>query len=564
MRNLLFIFLFCAQIAQAQFQVGENPGYYGSQLTDEDLYDLMFASGASLSRSTVDILSAQQYGFITFVDRLNYALQKGLHNNVFILGINQTQYAGRSTNIVDGVQSWLPASIDSAIFNSDGTVNKKNQFAYYCYSVVDSLKGFATRYEVLNEPDLTNFDNSVWATQEPKANNMPNMNDTIGSYIKLCKIAYTVIKKYQPTAIICTGGLGYPSWYRWFVNKGGLKWVDENSFHDYPYFAWTTQQKNLRNSDNAAVCVDTLLAQFRAVDNTKPNIMTETNVPRWSYVAKNAIFPNNKQWGSDQCQDNYTLKIISHLARESVLLLSLYQTGETADSGTNDGTAKSEIDAMGAYKKLVGTTAANAKITNSGLSMKAYTSLLGKYKIDTSDRSQTSSVDFSKWDSSGKKGWIIWAKCTLDTSETASGVYTFTDTSEHEVYDNHGNFLRICGDTIHLTGKPNFCKQHNPDLALIPPPQRVRTNTDTTFSTKIYPNPARDKVTIEINAKTNGGILIVFYNSAGSVEKFYTGFKTNDQYKTDIFTNFMKQGYYTVTILINGSLQSTKKIIILR
>ena len=70
----------------AQFQLGENPGYYGSQYTDQQLYDLMYAAGARSTRSSVSVQFDLQYGMPTFQARLQYPYStKGMRNNTFFL-----------------------------------------------------------------------------------------------------------------------------------------------------------------------------------------------------------------------------------------------------------------------------------------------------------------------------------------------------------------------------------------------------------------------------------------------------------------------------------------------
>lgn len=574
MRNqLLFIFLLTiTNTVSGQFSVCENIGYYGGAMADDSLYDLEQKTGASGSRSTIDIGSYLTYHINTYQERLNHASKIGLKNSIFFLNINKVAYAHRSTAIINGVQSWLPQNLDLPTFNNDGSINRNNYWGAYCYDVFDSLQSFgAIYYEIENEPDQTGANPDVdWLSREPFASELTNMNDTIGNYILLCKIAYEVKQKLQPGAKICTGGLGYPQFYKWFLKKGGGKYIDVNSIHFYPYWHWTSNTQNKRNSSYAAFLCDSIVTEFRKIDSGKfQMIMTETNLPRWRYVDSLAQFPNNKLWGSDVCQTNYTLKCISHLANDGLLTMSFYQTGETGDSGLNNGTAKSEIDAMGAYKKLIGvTTEAQAKMTNQGRVILAYTSLLSNYKIDTSDKAREPGVDFSEWDSIGaiKKAYIICAVTTKDTSEVATAVHEFADKGQYDVFDCFGHYLRTCTDTIHLTGAANICKQHQTALALIPPPI-VSRNTDTTFEVTVSPNPTKDQIRVRIHTQNNSAVMITIFDVYGTLmnisgHKFITGFTSSLNYDNTIRFNF-ESGIYFVKINLNSK-QVIKKLIVIK
>lgn len=547
----------------AQFTTGENPGYYGTQYTDQQIYDLMYASGARCTRSTLSVQFYLQYGISTYVARMEYPyLSKGMRGNVF----NLTATAGPNyTGMSD--TSWIPAGLYLAPFNSDGSINTNNGWAKYCYDIVTNIGAYFDYFEVWNEPDLTKANPAVdWATREPLASELPNMKATVKDYVQLCKIANQVIKKYQPAAKICTGGLGYPNFYKWFVHDGGLPWIDVNSFHKYPYYDWTLFTGNHRNSDYAAADIDTAIAQFRAIDNTKAMMITETNIPRWSYVDSSAQFPNNKQWGADQTQTDFTLKVISHAANAGLQLMTFYQAGETGDSGMNDGTAKSEIDAMGVYKDLVKATPGKEVMTNSGRAMLAYTTLLGNYKIDTSDKSRPAGVDFSFWDSTAttKKAYLIWAVTTKDRSEQASAVFEFPDKGQYDVFDCYGKFLRLCSDTIHLTGVPNFCKQHYVPLALVPPPPR-RDTVANIEEVKIFPIPAHSYFNITLGSKINGKVSIQAYDAVGRIIPL----AINSSMKNSFYFSVQEPvnvpaGIYFIRIDIAGIAETRQKIIVIK
>jgi Secretion system C-terminal sorting domain len=482
---ILFLVSYCS--INAQFRLGENPGYYGSQYTDQQIYDLMYAGGARAARSTVSVQYYLQYGMGTYQARLQYPYStKGMRNNTFFLDASAgPYYTGQSTaTSTSGAQSWLPGGLYNAPFNSDGSINSNNLWAQYCYDVVQSIGPYFTYFEVWNEPDLTGSINSYedstespgsWEIVEPATGDLPNMNASIEDYVQLCMIASQVIKKYQPTAKIATGGLGYPWFYMWFLKDGGGSWIDELSIHCYPYFDWTTCSWTgsscgpagfHRNSDYAVFGLNQQIGNFRSIETQlgmphKPIIMTESNIPGWNYVpaANLEVYPNNRAWGSDSTQKNYTIKAYTKMMEAGLDMFYLFQTGETADSGLNNGTSGSEIDAMGMYKNLTKATPGNEVLTSQGLAIRTMQNLLTNYTVDGTQPSFPAGVDGVRFDSSGNKIYVIWAITTLDMSESASGSFPLPAGSNFKEYLYDGSSPGTVSGTLSLIGDPYILVQ---------------------------------------------------------------------------------------------------------
>src|SRR5579871_4831036 len=493
--SLLIIIVTNHLTADAQFQLGENPGYYGAQFTDQQIYDLMYAAGARSARTTVPYQMYVQYGGITdFQPALQYVYSKGMRNNTFFLFASPgPDYPGRSDSVLsNGAQSWIPQGIWLPAFNSDGSINTSNLWAKYCYDVVTAIGADYTYFEVWNEPDLSGSpdaynDSTVsstsWQKTEPLATELQNLNAPLEDYVQLCKITSQVIKKYQPNAQITTGGLGYPWFYQWFLRKGGGQWIDALSIHCYPYFnwvscAWTGSACGPagfhRNSDGASQSLLQNLNNFRAIETQagvahKPVIQTEGNIPRWNYVsaANMEVFPNNKAWGSDHAQRNFTIKGFTKMVQNGLQMLYLYQTGETADSGTNDGPTSSEIDAMGMYKNLIKASPGNTVITDQGIAIRTMQSLFGNYKVDGTQPTFSSGVDGVRFDSAGNKVYVIWAQTMTDTSETASGSYTLPAGSNFKKYLWNGTLSGTVSGTVSLIGDPYILVQTSGSISSV-------------------------------------------------------------------------------------------------
>src|SRR5579862_4511569 len=480
------ILILCGFHGYAQLSIGENPGYYGAQYTDQQLYDLMYAAGARSTRSSVPVQYDLTYGMATFQARLQYPYStKGMRNNTFFLFASPgPTYSTESTKkTAGGHQSWLPAGIYNPAFNADGSIDTTNAWAKYVYDVVQSVGPYFNYWEVWNEPDLTNSSDSYndstvsktsWQITEPTPDELTNMYDSLESYVQLCKIANQVVKKYYPNAKICTGGIGYPWFYQWFLRKGGGQWVDELSFHEYPYYAWCYCAWTgtscgpagfHRNSDYAANQNLAELQSFRQIETNEkslhfPAMMTETNIPRWSYVPSGdmEVFPQNRPWGSDRTQRNFTIKAFTKMLLAGLTSFYFYQTGETGDSGLNNGLAGSEIDAMGMYKNLAKATPGKEVMTSQGKAIQTMQRVMGNYAVDGTQPALPSGVDGVRFDSSGNKLYVIWAVATLDTVETASGSFSLPPgTYRQYLYD--GSSPGTLSGTINLVGDPYILVQ---------------------------------------------------------------------------------------------------------
>ncbi|HSZ87731.1 MAG TPA: T9SS type A sorting domain-containing protein [Puia sp.] len=527
--TIAIISLSASLCAEAQFQLGENPGYYGSQYTDQQIYDLMYAAGARSARSTVSVQYYLQWGMSTYQARLQYPSSKGMKNNTFFLDASAgPTYTGQSSATAsNGARSWLPDGLYNAAFNSDGSINTSNIWAKYCYDVVQSVGANFTYFEVWNEPDLTGSPNSYedstqssssWEKVEPASGDLQNMNASVEDYVQLCMIANQVIKKYQPAAKIATGGLGYPWFYMWFLKKGGAQWIDELSIHFYPYFSWTVCSWTgsacglagfHRNSDYAVSAMTQQVANFRAIETAtgnphKPIMMTESNIPRWSYVsaANLETFPNNKAWGSDATQKNYTIKAFAKMMEAGLDMFYLYQTGETGDSGLNNGTAGSEIDAMGMYKNLVKATPGNEALTSQGIAIRTMQQLMGNYKVDATQPTFPSGVDGVRFDSAGNKIYVVWAITTQDMSETASGSYTLPSGVNFKQYLYDGTSPGQISGTVSLIGDPYILVQTNGTINSLS--CNAGTNQTITLPTST--------ITLDASGSSSGNDSISSYN----------------------------------------------------
>lgn len=495
------LFVLSNFLSFAQTTVGDNPGYYGVQFTDQQLYDLMAAIHESKTRSGVSIQQELQYGMRTFQARLQYPyITKGFRGNTFFLYASPYTscadggcYVGQSVRLTaKGNRSWLPANLYNTIFNPDSSINSGNPWAVYCDSVARSIGAQYQLYEVENEPDITGSQDAYtdtptsatsWHVRSPLPDELYNTWDSVSDYIQMIKIASLVIKHRQPTALIATGGLGYPFYYQWLLRGGAAPYLDVISIHIYPYFDWTycvwaakngvfgcngTPQDtgNHRNSDYAMnSLLNNHIAQFRKIETQegaahKRMMITETNIPEWSYIAQGALFPNNKPWGNPETERNYTIKAFVKSLQDSLINFCFYALGNTADSGLNNGGTGSEIDAMGAYNNLAKATPGHTVVNQHGTTINTMATLLANYTVNLTPISTLAAgTDGVEFDSSTNKIYVVWAVTQLDTSEAANGTFPLPVGITFKGYIWNNTLQGTYTGSAPLTGDPLFLVQ---------------------------------------------------------------------------------------------------------
>lgn len=468
------ILIFFCSVSYCQTNGGNNPGYYGSQYTDQQIYDLMYASGSRSTRSNVSLQFEQIFGMSTFQTRLQYPyVVKGMRNNVFTLYISQgPDYAGRSDSTTSGGhQTWLTQGLYLPPFNMDGSINTANVFGFYCYNVINSIGGQFTTFEVNNEPDFTDSSNSFldstqapccsWQNHMPNPDELTNIWASVADYVQMCKIAHLVIKVYRPNALIATGGIGSSWFYQWCLRLGITQWIDVISIHMYPFYGWTAFPSfAMRNSDYLLHLMDSTVASFRQIETQEhathlPMITTEANTLGWSYPGNASAlpFPNNKLYGNSHLQRNFMIKAFVNMLQDSLQQYFFYETGETGDSASQANTN----DAMGFYKNLTTTTPGHEVINDEGTANITTTAHLFNYKVNlTPIATLPAGVSGVEFDSANAKAYVIWATCTLDTLETASGSWTAPAGMTFNKFTWNNTLTPNISGAIALTGDPIF------------------------------------------------------------------------------------------------------------
>lgn len=132
----------------------------------------------------------------------------------------------------------VPAGLGAAIF-ADGTdvykpgvqPNPANYFAWYMFQMASRYKGQVASWQVWNEPDFPSGQTTAGYTG---TNGAPRYwTGTVQDYVRLLKVAHTVVKGLDPAARITLGGLGYETYLAAVIDNGGAPYFDVLDFHAY-------------------------------------------------------------------------------------------------------------------------------------------------------------------------------------------------------------------------------------------------------------------------------------------------------------------------------------------
>lgn len=446
--------------------LGANPGYYGGPWTDMHVYNAMANAGCRSTRSTIPMFFFPVYGdSIRYAEFSHFYNTLGFRDNVFFLynDIN-APFPDRSTEYFNGEQAAVPAGLYQPIWNADGTVNTANTFAKYCYKVVKIYGAFSKYYEIWNEPDFTaNWGVASalpgtpgnWWENDPDTRDMLNIKAPIQYYIRMLRVAYEVVKRYQPDAIITLGGLGYPSFMHALLRNtdnpvpdangklgsvtpeyplGAGAYFDGLSFHSYPqYFLkyWDYTTNNMSHKRHSDEAIDQTIRDKNSYEQilrdfgygttypAKSVICTEINIPRK---------PLNNEIGGVEVQRNFAWKAVAKAARNNISQTYWYVTGEVIDyanAGTWDG-----FKMMGLYENLLRDAPGNEKLTDEGKANKSAQLLLQDFYYDpvsTAAMNLPGGADGAafKHRITQEVRFMVWAKTHTDQLENSQLNYSF-------------------------------------------------------------------------------------------------------------------------------------------
>ena len=555
------------------FQYGSNMGYYGPTWDDKSLADIaagnqsknVKGAGVKSLRLFLPEDFLETWGYDVRLDAFSHYNSLGISENVVVLENPSTAHMDPNHYGGCADQSRTFNNLYSPIWDggANGTpVNDANYFALYVYKTVTRYKSKTRFWEIVNEPDLDYVGHSEqqpgepgnWWDNNPDPCELPALKAPIFHYIRMLRIAYDVIKTIDPTAYIAPGGLGHPSFLDAVLRntdnpvdgsvtaqyplKGGA-YFDVMSFHSYPAYALKSWDNSImafayhRHSDAAANeflnkmnSMKQVLINYGYNGTTYPSkifICTESNIGRKPFNDASGV----PMIGSDIAQKNYNMKALVQSQKNQVVQFYSFVLGDTKF----DSEATNELEVMGLYKKLPGIGPIPSGIysqqyNNEGVAWKTTSDLIRNKHYDparTAAMNIPASTEGAAFrDAAGNYAYVLWAKTTIDLSESAAASYTFPASMSMPAqvtkfewdYSVTGINTSIPSSGIALTGTPIFLFEN---FQLVNLGDSIRNNPPLAkeFQVKVLPNPASSASSVQFTLKKPEKIRITLYDANG-------------------------------------------------
>ncbi len=466
-------------------------GAFGNGWNDKTLATVISKAGGNTLRPTLPESFVERWGYSIRLNEFKYyAVDLGMKDiTVFLEGPSEahrdlTTYPGCSNSSKSFKNLYEP------IWLADGTVNPNNFYANYVYKLVQTYGPYVKNWEVINEPDLGSATRSNWLTRAPLPAEMSNFRAPFFNYIRMLRITWEVVKKYNPDDFVTPGGIGYSEFLdalmrytdnpnggavsSQYPNKGGA-YFDMVSYHVYPaHFLrkWDNTIggfKYLHNSDYAAAQVvnhknnlEAVLVKYGYNGTTYPKkhfIVTETNLNRrtvdWRY-------------GSDAMQRNFGIKALVLAQKNNIKQVQIYGVGESINAPAEGTSITSDYSLMGLYENLKRDVYGAEKLSPIGKTFKTTSLLIRDYAYDagrTAALNLPATVEGGAFVKNGEYVYALWAKNPNDKTETYSQTYSFpaalnlTSVDRYEWdYSLTGKNTQQLPTAITLNTTPSFFK----------------------------------------------------------------------------------------------------------
>ena len=467
------------------FLYGSNMAYKNDYWKDTDVSDLLVGNpskgrvgvGAVSLRPALYEYFVERYGYEIRVNEFKYYKDMGARDNVIFIGGQPASYANGGTREGEvehqeyksyynengqPVRSLSYENLYEPIWiEVDGkkVVNPENYYAASTYRLIDTYKDYASFYEIVNEPDYTYMPNLAgsgrgvagnWWENDPQPAALYNWRAPIQSYIRLLRVSYEVIKALDPEALVCVGGVGYPSFLDAIMRntdnpdagkvtaeyplKGGA-WFDCLSYHTYPMYSlrkWVgVRPENpngfeyFRHSDAAVkasldlkTTMEDIMAEYGygTLYPKKVVIITEANIP--SKIISDYI-------GGETVQRNYLMKLA--IAAQKVGVSGIYpycpwddnEINEEGDEYKFQGFYKPIPDLPSAWNELREHESAEGWRTMSRmLDGKRYNAL------QTAALHLPAGVTGAVFGEGGSMVYALWAETSKDMDESSQATFT--------------------------------------------------------------------------------------------------------------------------------------------
>ena len=496
-----------------EFRPGANlktsPNWSDSQIADIAAGNISLGQKGAGVKSFRTILGENFldfWGYDIRVDAFQHYDNLDIRNNTITLG-TPTFASLDSFQYCPNKQSAIFANMYLDIWDdgSDGTpINDENYFANYVYKTVIHYKDYVRYWEIFNSPDFDETGEKGWLPPGQLGNwwdeNPAPCDMALGApifyYNRMLRIAYEIIKTYDPDAYVTIPGLAFPSFLDAVLRntdnpldgsvapgyelKGGA-YFDAIGIKSFPHFDGSTSHYDGdigglaydRHSDAAVSGILRVKNEFQAVFDkygyngttfpTKEWIISEANLPRIQF---------DEYIGSDMAQVNWIIKAYVSCIQNDIRQLDIFSVFERSPNPADP------MDAMGLYKNLDGTVPYQMTLNNEGSAYKTVSDLLYGTTYSESLTTQLqldSTMNGAAFiDANGHHIFVLWAKTKDDMQEFSQANYsfpgnlfpgTFYALPWHYAYT--GTTDTITSPDVILTGSPVFYVE---SLDLIQPP----------------------------------------------------------------------------------------------
>ncbi len=557
------------------FLYGVNLGYYGDSWNDQALADIAAGNaaknvpgvGSKSLRPPLPGYFVDYYGYNIRVNEFEYFRSLGIQHNTIMLGWpadgereNVSYDCSESSKMFANM--YLPIWDDG----TDGTpYNDENYYAKYVYNIVSLYKDYTKFWEIMNEPDFDVMSQAWlgpdqpgnWWTNDPTPCALLNMRAPIQTYVRMLRISYEIIKTLDPTAFVCTGGIGYASFLdavlRNTDNPDGGKispeyphtggaYFDMLSFHSYPMYKlglWSNALNGFEYKRHSDAAIDIYLKDRNELDEVlKKHHFDGVTFPekKWICTESNISRIQSESFiGSDTAQLNYVMKVQIISQQNKILQHYLFVLGEPhPKSGSQD-----PFDFMALYQSLTNNGPLknegqyNVEYTLAGRGLRTLSENLLEYQYN---ESVTNALNISEQVAGaafvsqvGNNAFVLWAKTTTDESEYASAEYILPDSifqaNDHVMIDWQGNETPLTTNRIMLNATPLIIKQSDYILPVNGSKEEpVKTERD--YRIRLFPNPATTETRIAFSLLKRETVTVKMYSSAGTLVQVFASGKT--------------------------------------
>ncbi len=448
------------------FRPTVNLGEYTS-FSEEELADLAAGNtdlgvrgvGAKALRPGLFEEFVQSEGYDSKLDEYEHFYQVGLRENTLIVGFPSEIHRDQE-EYCEGKRSEMFANMYEPIWDggANGTpINEENYYAFYLWNLVQKYGEYIRFWEIWNEPGFDFTGGLGWLPPGAPGNWWENNPDPcdyklkapIFHYVRLLRISWEVIKTLSSEDYIVVSGTGFPAFVDAILRntdnpedgsvspdyplKGGA-YFDVKGYHAYPHFdgslkTWSDDLMEFvysRHSDAAADGLMMTRDTFQGVLSshgydgiTYPKklwMITEVNLPRK---------PFDDFIGSAEAQRNFMIKSVVACMQNDFLQMHVYKLAEDEPFEK----AQSEFELMGLYKELDYNNLYFQDVNEEGIAYKTVSDILFGKRYDETQTQELNLPDDvgggAFFDEHQNYTYVLWAKTTQDSSETASATYSF-------------------------------------------------------------------------------------------------------------------------------------------